>query len=84
MYIVLFVVVFLNLRRGIFFASVNCFVLFFYLLNSLNRVRIFAEDFTKTRSCDCKIFVLFHDKKKSGHSTKFVQILSTHDFLVIC
>ncbi len=43
--------------------------------------------FTTTRSCDCKIFVLFHKKqeqKKSGHCTKFCQILSTHDFLVIC
>ncbi len=29
-----------------------------------------AEGFTKTRSCDCKIFVLFHEKK-SGHCTKF-------------
>ncbi len=66
--IVLFVV-FLNLRWRIVFCGGEMF--FFYPLNSLNHVRICTPVlrivrrgiYKKTKSCDCKIFVLF-DKKK--------------------
>ena len=42
-----------------------------------------AKGFTKTRSCNCKIFVLFH-KKKMDIVRNFAKNLSTHNFLVIC
>ena len=42
-----------------------------------------AEGFTKTRLCDCKIFMLFHEKN-IWTLYEIWQILSTHNFLVIC
>ncbi len=58
-FLFLFLFLFFSLRRWVFF----------YPLNSLSRVRICdrtphnaPRDLKKTRSCDCKIFVLFHEK----------------------
>ncbi len=87
MYIVLFVV-FLNMRRWIFFC-VGEFS-FFYPLKSLNRFRICAGtpyrapgDLQQQDRVIAR-FSCYSTKKISGHRTKFCQILSTHDFLVIC
>ncbi len=86
MYIVLFVV-FLHLLRWIFF----CVGEFFYPLNSLNRARICAgipysvqRDLQKQDRVIARFSCYSTHTHKSGHCTKFCQILSTHDFLVIC
>ncbi len=76
------------------FASLNIFCVgelrFFYPLNSLNRVRICAgtpyiapRDLQKQDSVIAR-FWCYSTNKLSGHCMKFCQILSTHDFLVIC
>ena len=75
------------------FASVKNFfasVIFFNPLNSLNRVRICAgTPYSEPRDLQKQDHVIarfscYSTKKKYGHTMSLYEILSSHDFLVIC